>query len=81
MGTLGIKDNTLLFKGLERASGVLMYDISNPKQPIFLEWINHDGDISPEGLFIIPASESPTNQNILVVSNEISGTISFFEVK
>jgi hypothetical protein len=81
LATLEIKDKTLLFIGLERASGVLLYDISNPKQPIFLDWINHDGDISPEGLFIIPASESPTNQNILVVSNEISGTISFFEVK
>ncbi len=81
LATLKLKNKTLLFIGLERASGVLMYDISNPTQPIFLEWINHKGDISPEGLFVIPASESPTNENILVVSNEISGTISLFEVK
>lgn len=81
LATLKLKSKTLLFVGLERASGILMYDISNPKQPIFLEWINHEGDISPEGLFVIPAAESPTKENILVVSNEISGTISLFEVK
>lgn len=81
LATLKLKNKTLLFVGLERASGILLYDISNPTQPIFLEWINHKGDISPEGLFVIPASESPTGENILVVSNEISGTISLFEVK
>ncbi|WP_046756189.1 choice-of-anchor I family protein [Kordia jejudonensis] len=81
LATLQFHGKTLLFVGLERTSGVLLYDISNPKQPIFLEWINHKGDISPEGLFVIPANESPTGENILVVSNEISGTISLFEVK
>ena len=75
--------------GLERIGGFMIYDISNPNAPVFLNYTNNRnfmvdadssaaGDLGPEDIKFIPASESPNGQNLLVVSNEISGTVSAF---
>ncbi|WP_298363780.1 choice-of-anchor I family protein [uncultured Lutibacter sp.] len=69
----------ILFVGLERNSQVLVYDITNPNAPIFLNILSHSGDQAPEGLLAIPASESPSGKDLLVVSNEDSGTVTFYE--
>ncbi|CAN5598396.1 hypothetical protein BH23BAC1_BH23BAC1_19600 [soil metagenome] len=37
-------------------------------------------DLGPEGLIFIPSHESPTKTNLLVLTNEVSGTTSLFEV-
>lgn len=69
----------ILFVGLERNDQILVYDITNPNAPIFLNILSHNGDEAPEGLLIIPSAESPTGKDLLVVSNEDSGTVSFYE--
>ncbi len=38
------------------------------------------GDLGPEGLVFIPPSDSPTSQALLVVSNEVSGTLTVWGV-
>jgi Domain of unknown function (DUF4114) len=69
------------FIGLERASGgVLMYDLSNPTAPEFVQYIYNEKDISPEGLSFISAQDSPNGKPLLLVSNEISGTATVYEV-
>jgi len=81
--------NVLLFVGLERAGGVMAFDITDPTAPVFLTYFN-DRDytspfdplnpLGPEGLFLIAAADSPNGAPLLIVTNEISGTIDILQV-
>jgi hypothetical protein len=80
----------LLCVGLERCGGVMMWDTSDPKAPVFAGYCSRRdpmasgpsaGDLAPEGLCVIPASSSPTGEPLLVVCNEFSGTVSLFAIE
>jgi 2',3'-cyclic-nucleotide 2'-phosphodiesterase / 3'-nucleotidase / 5'-nucleotidase len=69
------------FIGLERAGGgVMVYDLSNPTAPQFVQYIRTEGDISPEGLKFIAASDSPNGKPMIAVSNEVSNTATLYEI-
>ncbi|MEM9091790.1 MAG: esterase-like activity of phytase family protein [Cyanobacteria bacterium P01_F01_bin.53] len=69
------------FVGLERAGGgVLVYDLSNPRQPEFVQYIRSDEDIAPEGLVFISAEDSPDGQPLLTVANEVSQTVAVYAI-
>lgn len=84
--------STYAFVGLERIGGVMVYDISNPYQPSFVQYINNRdfgfepgtpkaGDLGAEGLIVIEASKSPIpGVPLLVVANEVSGTTTVFRI-
>ncbi len=78
-----IGDKLYAFVILERMGGVVAFDISNPAAPQFIQYLNtrdqedgEAGDLAPEGILFVEAANSPTGGNILVISNEVSGTIS-----
>lgn len=91
--TLGkIGAETYAFIGLERTGGIMVYDITNPLYPFFVEYINNinpegdedegsAGDIAPEGMVFIPAGKSPIRKPLLVVANEVSGTTTIYKIK
>lgn len=74
------------FIGLERQGGIMVYNISNPVAPYFVEFVNSfQGDstmtdISPEGLIFVSADDSPTDHALVIVSHEISGTTTIYQV-
>jgi 2',3'-cyclic-nucleotide 2'-phosphodiesterase/3'-nucleotidase/5'-nucleotidase len=87
-----IGDRHYGFIGLERMGGIMVYDITDPMQPFFVDYTNTRdfsgdaaagtaGDLAPEGLVFIPAKDSPNGENLLVATNEVSGTVTIFQVK
>lgn len=69
----------ILFVGLERNSQVLVYDITNPLSPQFLQILQRNTDYAPEGLLVVNAEDSPTGKALLIISYEDSGTVSIYE--
>lgn len=77
-----IEGRKFAFAGLERIGGIVAYEVTDPENPVFIQYINSRqlGDLGPEGLVFIPKSESPNGRNLLVLSNEISGTVAIFQI-
>lgn len=72
-------DDMLAFIGLERTSGIFVYSLNNPSKPKPVAFIDVEdlGDEGPEGLVYI---ERDANTGWLLVTNEISNTISLYEI-
>jgi len=79
------------FVGLERIGGFMVFDVSEPTSPRFIDYINHrnptttpglnnGSDYGPEGLIFIAANDSPIKVPLVVVANEVSGTTTAFRI-
>ncbi|MEA2029860.1 MAG: choice-of-anchor I family protein, partial [Campylobacterota bacterium] len=81
VGTIGTK--TFAFVGLERQNAIMVVDITDPTNPVCKSYMSSeaDGDISPEGMKFVPASESPNGKNLLLIAYEVSGSTVVYEVK
>lgn len=77
----GVVDGkTYAFIGLERIGGIMVYDVSNPTDPEFVQYLRSEGDVAPEGLDFIAAEESPNDNPLLVVAYEVSGSTTIYEI-
>ena len=89
VGRVGPRDYA--FISLERIGGVMVYDVSNPRQPQFLQYVNTrsfgsdalpgQNDSGPEGVTFVAAEDSPSGRPLLLVGNEVSQTLAVFEVE
>jgi hypothetical protein len=79
------------FIGLERVGGVMVFDVTDPASPEFVQYLNNrdfneapgnieSGDLGPEGIIYISEENSPAGKPLLVVANEVSGTTTVYEV-
>ncbi len=79
-------DRIYAFIALERIGGFMVYDITNPRNPVYVNYINSrtvgtlGGDRGAEGIIFIPAEKSPNQQDLVVLANETSGTVSVYSV-
>ncbi|QHW31578.1 hypothetical protein GZH47_12500 [Paenibacillus rhizovicinus] len=91
VGKVGNK--AFAFIGLERISGIMTYDVTDPTKPVFANYINTrdftaagagslppQTDTGPEGIDFIPASASPTGLPLILVANEVGGTVTVLQM-
>lgn len=90
-----INGYTYAFIGLERMGGIMVYNVSNPNNPSFVEYINNRdifadqasieagiaGDFGPEGFQFVDAENSPTGKPMLIVGSEVTGTTTFYNIE
>jgi len=80
------------FIGLERMSGIVVYDITDPAKATYVTYASNTkldgesekltaGDIAPEGIKFIAGKDSPNGAPMIAVANEVSGTVTLWSVK
>lgn len=84
-----IGSQTYAFIGLERMGGILAYNVTNPYNVKFVEYFYNrglvkgadiTGDLAPEGMKFINAENSPTDEALLIIGNEISGSVAVWQI-
>ena len=71
------------FVAAERSGGLYVYDLeaNGPGGAKLVAYINtRPTDLGPEGVRFVRGPQSPTGRPLVIVSHEISGTVTIFEV-
>ncbi len=79
------------FVGLERHGGVMTFDVTDVNNVSFVDYTNFRdfdadpttsaaGDLGPECVLFVPKAETSHGNDLLIVANEVSGSISIFEI-
>jgi LVIVD repeat len=83
-----INGRTYGFIGFERIGGIIVVDLSDPSAPEIVQYLNNRDfsssaigpDSGPEVIDFVPATSSPNGRDLIVVANEITGTVSIYAV-
>ncbi|UKS26050.1 choice-of-anchor I family protein [Paenibacillus sp. HWE-109] len=84
-----VGSKVLAFVGLERVGGIMTYDVTDPANAQFVSYTNSrvytpkdnlNTDTGPEGIEFIPASASPNGNPLLLVANEVGGTVAVYQL-
>lgn len=85
---LKVNDKIYAFISIERTGGLMMYDVTNPSSSKYVDYITTRDyssaikkDVGPEGLCTLEGSLSPTGYPLVFMANEVSGTVSVYEVQ
>jgi hypothetical protein len=81
-----INGKPYVFLALERVGGVMVFNVENPLSPVFVAYRNNRSttlsgpDLGAEGIVTIPAAISPNGNEIVILANEVSSTLSIYQV-
>jgi hypothetical protein len=81
-----INGKPYVFLALERIGGVMVFNVENPLSPVFVAYRNNRSttlsgpDLGAEGIVTIPAAISPNGNDIVILANEVSSTLSIYQV-
>jgi hypothetical protein len=82
-----IDGDNILFASSERIGGVFLFNIDNPLAPRYIGYYNNRTTTLPsgpdrgaEGIVYIPASASPNGNDLVILANEISSTLSIYQI-
>ncbi len=85
--TAVIKGRVYAFLALERIGGCMVYDVTDPNNPLYVDYKNtrtigsYGGDNGAEGILYIAASQSPNAKPYVITANEVSSTLTIFELQ
>ena len=74
------------FVSSERLGGVFIFNVQNPSVPIFVGYYNNRSnttsgpDLGAEGIIFISAADSPNGNPLVILANEVSSTLSIFQL-
>lgn len=78
-----LEGRTYAIVSLERGTSSMLavFDVTDPTAGQFVTSQVIAGSISPEGLKVVDAKQSPTGRAQLIVSNEVSNTLNVFDLE
>jgi hypothetical protein len=86
-----VGDRRIAVLGLERMTALAVFDITQPRVPVFIEWLQMlptkatpAKDVkyfSPEGIVFVPADKSPSGKALIITSYELSGSLSIHQIE
>ncbi len=86
VATAQIDGEWYAFIALERIGGSMVYNVTNPAAPYYVGYNNNRSfalngpDRGAEGVIYISAAASPNGNPLLILANEVSSTLSIFQV-
>ncbi len=79
--------NTYAFISIERIGGVMVFKINDPSNPVYVGYYNNRSttvsgpDLGAEGIITIPAADSPNGNDLVILANEVSSTLSIYQMQ
>jgi hypothetical protein len=74
------------FVSSERLGGVFIFNVQNPASPTFVGYYNNRSntasgpDLGAEGIIFISAADSPNGNPLVILANEVSSTLSIYQL-
>jgi len=86
VATAFLGGNYYVFVSLERIGGVMAFNVNDPENPVYVGYENNrtlsgsGPDLGAEGIMYISPEASPNGNALILLANEISSTVSVYQV-